>query len=552
MPNELDALVAAGERSLEAGDWPAARDAFCAALDLDEAPEALFGLGEALWWLGDLDGSIEQRERAYAAFRRRPDPTQAVLAALFLCLDYRSHVGNTAASAGWLARATRLVEEFELDHLRGWLLFARAADSSDPVAGEGFAREALEVARETGDPDLELCGLSQLGALLVEQGRVEEGLAHLDEAMAGSLGGEGVNLDTVVLTSCNMMVSSVSCADFERAVQWVRAADRFAQRYGCPFLYAECRTVYGSVLVDTGAWGQADEELRAAIASSRGSVPVYHAQAVAALAALRVAQGRIEEAERLLVGLEDHEAAVSVIARVHLLRDRPAVAAAAVLRRLRTVGERRLESGPLLELLGETEIAQQQHEAATDRGRALTDLGTTLDCQVLRARGERLLGHALAAGGDASAARAHLEAAVSAFVRLGMPYEAARAHLLLAQALSSSEPEVAVAEARTALNVCEDLGASREADAAAALLRRLGVKAARSGPKGVGALTEREREVLALLGAGLSNPEIAGRLFISRKTVEHHVARVLAKLGVRNRAEAAAEAVRHGAGSAKG
>jgi len=102
---------------------------------------------------------------------------------------------------------------------------------------------------------------------------------------------------------------------------------------------------------------------------------------------------------------------------------------------------------------------------------------------------------------------------------------------------------VAVAEAKAALEEFERLEAARHADAAAALLRALGAPV-RTGSKGVGALTRREAEILQLLGAGLSNPEIAERLYITRKTVETHVSNLLAKLGLRNRAEAAAFATR--------
>jgi DNA-binding NarL/FixJ family response regulator len=124
-----------------------------------------------------------------------------------------------------------------------------------------------------------------------------------------------------------------------------------------------------------------------------------------------------------------------------------------------------------------------------------------------------------------------------------MPVELARARLELARAATSEQPEVAVAEAKAALEAFELSEAARDADAAAALLRSLGAPV-RIGPKGNEGLTKREAEVLELLGHGLSNPEIAERLFISAKTAEHHVGRILSKLGLRNRAEAAAYAAR--------
>ena len=79
-------------------------------------------------------------------------------------------------------------------------------------------------------------------------------------------------------------------------------------------------------------------------------------------------------------------------------------------------------------------------------------------------------------------------------------------------------------------------------------MRALGATPPRPAPVAdtVGGLTARELEVLAGIQRGDSNAEIARRLFLAPKTVEHHVGRILAKFGVRSRAEAAAVAARAG------
>jgi DNA-binding NarL/FixJ family response regulator len=76
---------------------------------------------------------------------------------------------------------------------------------------------------------------------------------------------------------------------------------------------------------------------------------------------------------------------------------------------------------------------------------------------------------------------------------------------------------------------------------AAALLQRVAVLAARQGPGRAACLTTREREIVELIDQGLTNKEIAHRLFIETATVKNHVHSILDKLGVHTRGEAAAK-----------
>src|SRR5205807_637938 len=125
------------------------------------------------------------------------------------------------------------------------------------------------------------------------------------------------------------------------------------------------------------------------------------------------------------------------------------------------------------------------------------------------------------------------EGAAAAWHAVGCPYE---------EALALAEVDDATAIQR-AFEVLTRLGAAPAAALAARRLRDRGVRVAR-GPRAmtrasVGGLTERETDVVRLVAEGLRNSEIAQRLFLSPRTVDHHVSAVLRKLDARTRLEAA-------------
>jgi DNA-binding CsgD family transcriptional regulator len=133
-----------------------------------------------------------------------------------------------------------------------------------------------------------------------------------------------------------------------------------------------------------------------------------------------------------------------------------------------------------------------------------------------------------------------LETAAREADELGFGLDALWTRLDLGAALAESDRARSKKILEDVAQVADELGARPTAELAEKRLRALGVRTWRRGAAGEGVLTEREREIARLIAAGASNPEIAQRLFLSRKTVERHVSNVLRKVGVRNRAELAA------------
>ena len=369
-----DPSLAVGHSALEAGRWADARAAFECVHTASGNADACLGLATASWWLGDSHASVAHARRAYTLFRQASNVERAVQSAVWLGITYKANFANFSAANGWIGRAERMVEPIEPGILHGWVHIARAYRMPDLDAAEALTVHALQLARAAGDADLELGAISQLGVIRVGQGQVTEGFALIDEAMAAALAGEGTNLETVVYACCDMLNACELASDLERAAQWCQVADEFVDTYGCPFLYAECRLYYGSVLVAKGRWEDADRELSSAVRITEDAGPGLHTRALTRLAGLRIRQGRLEDAADILSGVDvDGEAETALSLAAMLLAHGDAQAAARQLeRRLHQVAEHRSHLATALDLLVDAWLGAGDLEAARTAAERLT------------------------------------------------------------------------------------------------------------------------------------------------------------------------------------
>jgi len=552
-----------GRAALARGDWEEAKAAFELALGKSESPEALEGLGLAAWWLDRGDAVFDSRERAYALYRERGDRASAARLAVWLAWDYTAFRGESVVAHGWLGRAKRLLDGagVEAGRERAWLALREGAfallEAGDPREALARAEEAVRVGQSISSADHEMTGRSLAGFAKVTAGDVAEGMRELDEVSAAILAGEMSDHLSIGLSCCYMIAACERVRDYDRALQWCTRLKSYCEKWGLRPLSAVCRTQYASVCIWRGTWGEAERELTLATAELAAARPAMTSEGLVRLAELRRLQGRVDEAEEMFGRAEPHPHASLGMAELALDRGDARSAADHAERYLRRLPRHnRVERAAGLELGVRARLALGRRSDAQSDFVELEAIAADIGTAPLVASAGLAAGLLAFADGDFESARRHFEDAVDRLQPMSAPYESSRARIELARALAAlGRADDARAEASRAIDALEAVQASGElakaravfdgADAAAASLPKVALKAPTpTPPPAASLLTAREREVLALVAEGLSNPAIGERLFVSEHTVHRHVSNILTKLDVPSRAAAVAEAAR--------
>ena len=275
-----------------------------------------------------------------------------------------------------------------------------------------------------------------------------------------------------------------------------------------------------------------------------GTCPGLHRRALTRLATLHIRQGRLEEAEQLIGesggGADVDSDATLAVAALLLARGDGPGASRQLERRWRSIERHRSHLAAALDLLVDAQLAA---EATRRRQRRRpTRLADIADGRRGPASGDRRRSPrpSRCRRRRPSVGGRLLEDAALQFAP-SEPRSKPPAPIFSSPAswptISRTSP-IDHAGSALAASTCSGRG-STPIEPAPSCARW---ESPRDRARGIGRLTAREQEVLALLGHGLSNPEIAARLYISRKTASHHVSRILTKLDLRNRAAAASYA----------
>ncbi|MFI6007578.1 LuxR C-terminal-related transcriptional regulator [Streptomyces sp. NPDC051243] len=513
-------------------------------------PDDCAAFADAAWWTSRIDESVVQRMRAYSGYVATGAARQAALMAWLLFYEHQL-AGRTAVAAGWLRRARaqlRSEPECVEQCYLAWVDAEAAQERGAFDEAMASARRMAGIARRCGSPDLLAMSVQAQVGVLVAQGRLRDGLDLLDDAMCSAMAGELSSFFTG-WTYCLGLQQAMACIDLERAAEWTDAAMRWCASMPEENNYRGlCRVHRVQVLELRGSWAEALTEAERTCAELLPYERRMAAEAVYLVGQIQRRRGDLAAAEESYD--RTHELGRDPQPGLALLRlaQGKADASAGALRLALAGGSEAdgLERCGLLAAQVEVSLALGRTAEARTAAQELRSMA--LDWQ-RQCGSETTILHAsaaAAAGAVAFSARGLdralplLHRALTLWLELRVPYEAAQVRMILAAAdRAAGDEDGARMELRAAEQVFRQLGAVPDRRRAAALLADV----RRRQP---GGLTEREIQVLRLVAAGRTNRAIATELVISEHTVARHLNNIFAKLDVSSRAAATAYAYTHG------
>ncbi|PKW18089.1 ATP-binding protein [Saccharopolyspora spinosa] len=410
---------------------------------------------------------------------------------------------------------------------------------------ETAARRALDIGREAGDPFAIGLALHVTGLISLQQRDLAAAAADFDRALS-ELGNDPEFTDQLLLILVDLRGVLFELGKVDKAEETLREIQAIAQQYGTSPKRGVARLCAAEHLHATGRWDEAVAELKAAVECCDG-MPAPQQSRLRCLAAV-IASHRDERDT-----VEEHLAAVpespdrctefALLAQATLYerdgrQDDAAAALGAALARDEHAGTRHT----WLPLLVRLALALDDRDTA---------LRATEACEADAAHGSAptIATAARHCRGMLEGDPALIDAVVEAYRRMDQPPKRAQA-LEDSAVLHARNGDLGAARAAyvEATRIYTDLGADWDLLRAETRLRPHGMRRLRARRRnattGWEALTPTETRVARLVAAGHANAEIAAILFASKRTIEVHVSRILAKLGVRSRVEIAIEATR--------
>lgn len=504
-------------------------------LELDD----LERLCVAAYLTGRSNESIRCWERAHHGWAARGDIRRAARASFWLVFELLNQ-DDLARGGGWIDRTERLLgyegDCVEIGYLR-YLSGLLTIFQGDPETAEALFGEALAIGEQYRDTELVTLARIGRGRSLVYLGRVAEGLSLLDEAMV-AVGAREVSPVAVGDAYCTVIEGCEELFDIHRAHAWTDALYAWCEAQPQLVLYRGiCLVHRAELLALRGRWDEALDALGSAL--DRIADPRDEAVLGAAFylrGDLHRLRGALDDAsDAYREANERGREPQPGLALLRAAQGHPAAAAAAI-RRVLDQSNDPMSRARVLGAFIEIMCITGDGAAASSAAHEFDAIASEQNMPLLRAMASTARGRAYLATSDVTAALTTLRKAWRLWSELDVPYEAARARELIADACAA---------------VGDVDGEQLERDAARATFERLGAARdpallSRQTSRPVNGLTARELEVVRLLATGATNRAIARELGISEKTVATHVGHMFTKLGVESRAGLTAYAYEHG------